>query len=313
MDQMIRIEISARDPETAVRELAAVGIGRQWSSRRTADEYSFRYSAVGDDEVTIRRSRVRGLLRGVVAPGDDLVVQWTTDGSVVIDATGTRFELRHDEPVLSPSDQEYVFVGTDQDQRVVHLGRAFVEVVAAERYGAAPGPLVFDRVHVVDEAALGPWRESLGALSRALRDGVESDAWAEAKQAAAEAFLTMFPPRLDALPAELSSPRNARLKSVVEYLHAHMRDSIAVADLADVAGLSVRSVQESFARVLGVSPLTYLREIRLDRVRDDLLALDPRTVTVGDVAHRWGFAHLGRFSAAYVDRFGEYPKQTLRR
>ncbi|MFJ3380242.1 helix-turn-helix domain-containing protein [Curtobacterium sp. NPDC090217] len=313
MDQMIRIEIAARDPESAIRELAAVDVGRQWSSRRTGDEYSFRYSAVGDDEVTIRRSRIRGLLRGLVPPGDDHVVRWTTDGSVVIDAAGARFELRHDEPVLSPSDREYVFVGTDHDQRLVHLGRAFVEIVAAERYGAASGPLVFDRVRVVDDAALGPWREALGALSRALRDGVESDAWVSAKHAAAEAFLTMFPPRLDALPAELSSPRNARLKSVVEYLHAHVRDSIAVADLADVAGLSVRSVQESFARVLGVSPLTYLREIRLDRVRDDLLALDPQSVTVGDVARRWGFAHLGRFSAAYVDRFGEYPKQTLRR
>ncbi|WP_349814825.1 helix-turn-helix domain-containing protein [Curtobacterium sp. MCJR17_043] len=72
-------------------------------------------------------------------------------------------------------------------------------------------------------------------------------------------------------------------------------------------------MQESFRRTLGVSPLTYLRQVRLDRVHDELLARDPRTASVGEVATRWGFAHLGRFSAAYAERFGEYPKQTLRR
>jgi len=34
---------------------------------------------------------------------------------------------------------------------------------------------------------------------------------------------------------------------------------------------------------------------------------------VAAVAERWGFAHLGRFSAAYFRRFGEYPKASLRR
>ncbi|MEG8037565.1 helix-turn-helix domain-containing protein [Sphingomonas sp. LR61] len=88
---------------------------------------------------------------------------------------------------------------------------------------------------------------------------------------------------------------------------------MTIADLAAVAGLSVRSVQESFRRVFDVSPLTYLQDVRLDRVRSELLALDPQVGAIGDVARRWGFAHLGRFSASYAARFGEYPKQTLRR
>jgi len=88
---------------------------------------------------------------------------------------------------------------------------------------------------------------------------------------------------------------------------------VTIADLAAVAGLSVRSVQESFRRVFDVSPLTYLRGVRLDRVRAELLELDPQAGVIGDVARRWGFAHLGRFSASYAERFGEYPKQTLRR
>jgi AraC-like DNA-binding protein len=36
-------------------------------------------------------------------------------------------------------------------------------------------------------------------------------------------------------------------------------------------------------------------------------------MTVAAVAHRWGFAHLGRFASAYRCRFGEPPSDTLRR
>jgi AraC-like DNA-binding protein len=311
--ELIRFEVAGRDPDSAARDLVAVDAGRQWTARRTGEQFSYRYTAVGDSEVTIRRSRMTGFVRGVVEPGEHYVVQWITAGSAAVDVAGERLELRTDEPSLYPTEQEFVFVGTDHDQRLVHLHRDLVREVAAGRYELGDGPLRFDQPRGVDEATLGRWHEALGALSRALRDGVESTAWAAAKRSAAEAFLGLFPPHVDALPAELSLPRNARLRAMVEYVHAHVREPVTVAELAAVAGLSVRSVQESFARVLGVSPLTYLREVRLDRVRQDLLDQDPQEVTVGDVAHRWGFAHLGRFSAVYLERFGEYPKQTLRR
>ncbi|WP_267420614.1 MULTISPECIES: AraC family transcriptional regulator [unclassified Curtobacterium] len=309
----VRIEVTGRDPESAVRDLTAVGAGRQWTSRRTGADYSYRYTAIGDGEVTIRRSRVQGFVRGVVDPGDDYVVQWVTAGSVVVDLDGERVESRRDVPTLYPTEQPFVVIGSDSDQRLVHLSRAMVHDVAVDHYDVGESPLRFDHHRAPDASALGRWGDALVSLSRALRDGVESRAWGDAKRAAAEAFLGLYPPRSEALPAELSLPRNARLRAMVEHVHAHVREPVTVGDLATVGELSVRSVQESFARVLGVSPLTYLREVRLERVRDDLLQQDPQSVTVGDVARRWGFAHLGRFSAAYYERFGEYPKQTLRR
>jgi transcriptional regulator GlxA family with amidase domain len=74
----------------------------------------------------------------------------------------------------------------------------------------------------------------------------------------------------------------------------------------------VRALQEGFARELGMPPLAYLRQVRLDRAWADLVQAEPTATTVAEVALRWGFAHLGRFSAAYSQRFGEYPKDTLR-
>jgi transcriptional regulator GlxA family with amidase domain len=59
--------------------------------------------------------------------------------------------------------------------------------------------------------------------------------------------------------------------------------------------------------------MTYLQSVRLDRAHESLRRADPTRLTVSAVAHRWGFAHLGRFASAYRLRFGEPPSETLRK
>jgi AraC-like DNA-binding protein len=310
----LRLEVAGTDPEAAVRDLAGVYAGKQWVARRTEGDFAYRYTAIGDTEVSMRRSRMTGSLRGGSAPGEDLVVHWITAGSGTQDIVRDRVPLRLDQPSLFPTERPFVFVAAEYDQQLVHLDRSFVRAVAAERYEVADRALRFDHLRQPDPEAVRAWRESLGSLARALRaGGPDSLVWHEAKHATAAAFLRLVPPQLDELPADLLHPRNARVRAAVEYIHAHPETPITISELAAVAGLSVRSVQESFQRTFGTSPLSYLRQVRLDRVREELLDCDPRQVSVGEVARRWGFAHLGRFSAVYAERFGEYPKQTLRR
>jgi AraC-like DNA-binding protein len=310
----VRFEVAGTDPDAAVRDLAGIYDGKQWLSRRTEGDFSYRYTAVGDSDVSMRRSTMNGFLRGASEPGDDLVVAWLTAGSGTPDMLRDRVPLRIGHPVLFPAHRGVVFFAADYDEQLVHLDRGFVRDVAAERFDVGSRDLRFDHLREADSLAVRNWRDALGTLARALREGgTDSLVWHEAKRQTVDAFLRVVPPQLDRLPAELLNPRQAKVRAAVEHIHAHAEEPITIADLAQVAGLSVRSVQESFRRVFGVSPLTYLRQVRLDRVHDELLALDPRSVSVGQVATRWGFAHLGRFSAAYAERFGEYPKQTLRR
>jgi transcriptional regulator GlxA family with amidase domain len=76
----------------------------------------------------------------------------------------------------------------------------------------------------------------------------------------------------------------------------------------------VRGLQDAFRRNLDASPADYLRRLRLDRVRQDLLAADPLSgATVAGIARRWGFVHLGRFAQTYRTAFGELPGSTLQR
>jgi transcriptional regulator GlxA family with amidase domain len=77
--------------------------------------------------------------------------------------------------------------------------------------------------------------------------------------------------------------------------------------------VSVRALQEGFQRALDTTPMRYLREVRLRRVREDLFAATPDVATVGAIVHRWGILNQGRFAGAYRKRFGEAPSETLRR
>ncbi|GAA4592547.1 AraC-like DNA-binding protein [Actinoplanes octamycinicus] len=112
-------------------------------------------------------------------------------------------------------------------------------------------------------------------------------------------------------PAAAGPPR--AIRRVLDTINAEPDRPFTVADLAREARMSVRSLQEGFRRHVGCTPMAYLQEVRLTRAHETLRHADPATVTVAAVAHRWGFAHLGRFASAYRARFGASPSETLRR
>jgi AraC-like DNA-binding protein len=111
-------------------------------------------------------------------------------------------------------------------------------------------------------------------------------------------------------PTRCGPPRAIRL--AVDAIQAEPERAFCVTDLAMIAGMSVRSLQEGFRRHVGMSPMAYLLQVRLARAHDSLLDEHPQRVTVAAVAHRWGFTHLGRFARAYRYRYGVSPSNTLR-
>jgi AraC-like DNA-binding protein len=97
------------------------------------------------------------------------------------------------------------------------------------------------------------------------------------------------------------------------YALEHTAEPLRIRELCEATGVSERTLQYAFKQVLGMSPVTYLNRLRLHRVRRTLRAADPEATTVTDVALRWGFWHVGDFSQAYKNCFGELPSDTLRR
>jgi AraC-like DNA-binding protein len=105
----------------------------------------------------------------------------------------------------------------------------------------------------------------------------------------------------------------AVIRVVEEYLEEHAHEPISIAQIAAHAGVSARSIQLSFQRFRGLSPMQLLKEIRLRRVRVELETKQLAGTQVSSTALNWGFTHLGRFSTDYKQRFGESPSMTLKR
>ncbi|RIX84172.1 helix-turn-helix domain-containing protein [Acidovorax cavernicola] len=112
------------------------------------------------------------------------------------------------------------------------------------------------------------------------------------------------------LPASTAARRHIVAKAR-EYMQAHADEPISVPDLCVATGVSRRSLQYAFEDVLHLSPVTYLRVMRLNRVRCEMQAC--REDTIGDIAARWGFWHLSRFAIDYARLFGELPSATRAR
>ena len=90
------------------------------------------------------------------------------------------------------------------------------------------------------------------------------------------------------------------------------RHPFALAELSDIAGVSVQALGACCRRHLDVSPGELLRAVRLARAHDELAAADAGETSVVAVASGWGFVDLGHFSADYVGRYRETPYLTLR-
>jgi AraC-like DNA-binding protein len=103
-----------------------------------------------------------------------------------------------------------------------------------------------------------------------------------------------------------------QLRTVEEFIRQSADQPHTLGELAAVGGVSARSLQSIFQKRRGYSPMEFLRRVRFDRVREELLHPTDGT-SVTSAASRWGFLHLGRFAVDYYARFGEKPSETLRR
>jgi len=109
-------------------------------------------------------------------------------------------------------------------------------------------------------------------------------------------------------------PAPSRLvATAVEIIESEAHLPLAVSTIAARSHGSVRSLQQAFRREMEMTPMTYLREVRLRRAHRALVESDPSVNTVASIAHQWGFTNLGRFAETHTARYGESPGVTLRR
>lgn len=116
--------------------------------------------------------------------------------------------------------------------------------------------------------------------------------------------------------SELASPVRAATPRLVaaaeQLLRGRAESRVTVPDIASELGVSVRCLQLGFRESRQTTLSAFLRQVRLEAAHRAPTEATP-SVSVTDVALQSGFAHMGRFNAAYKAAFSEPPHMTLRR
>jgi AraC-like DNA-binding protein len=97
-----------------------------------------------------------------------------------------------------------------------------------------------------------------------------------------------------------------------EFIRSRVGQPIALHEVADAAGCSVRSLQLGFRQFRDTTPAAAIRRARLEAARQ-VLALGEGAGTVTEIAYQYGFTNPGRFAGLYKETFGVSPAADLRR
>jgi AraC-like DNA-binding protein len=95
-----------------------------------------------------------------------------------------------------------------------------------------------------------------------------------------------------------------------EYIHENLGEPISVDDIAAAAYTSRRTLLRAFTEVLDDTPRSYVRRLRLHRIRHDLASDAERACSIALVANEWGISDIGRMAGRYRELFGELPSVT---
>ncbi len=103
------------------------------------------------------------------------------------------------------------------------------------------------------------------------------------------------------------------LDRVENYIKENLSDDLTLDQLVTVSETSASSLLRIFRLHRNTTPMRYVKQLRVEADHRALLVADPASVTVSDLATRYGFFQFGRFAADYKQVFGELPSETLNR
>ncbi|ALG10952.1 helix-turn-helix transcriptional regulator [Kibdelosporangium phytohabitans] len=203
-------------------------------------------------------------------------------------------------------------------QLLVRIGQSAVDQAVLARTAEMPRrPVRFDIALRADQPDVAAWLRLVSAFAdRSMSGLLDSSPLAAGhfQQMLVHGLLDVQANSLTpALAHDRGSLTTQALRQAVEFCERNADRPITVADMAAAAHTTVRTLQRAFRAEFDMSPLDYLRRRRLRHARADLAAIRAghATGTVTEVALRWGFTHLGRFSLLYRTTYGESPSETV--
>ncbi|QBE67006.1 helix-turn-helix domain-containing protein [Pseudoduganella lutea] len=193
----------------------------------------------------------------------------------------------------------------------------------ARRHGCAGALAALEGAEIlrVEPAARTACLRQLSALL----EGVGEEVWEEEgdpdaaateamQQGIVDTLLDMLgATRIEAAALKSQQRRHRIVAKARDYLFAHRHRAVTIPELCEHACVSRRTLQYCFDDVLGVSPVVYLRRLRLNAIRRMLLEEPPHGRGIGLLAGDWGIDNVSQFSSDYKKLFGKSPSAYARR
>ena len=303
------------DPDVASEIFREAYSTMRMQVRGTRPMFSVASTPVGT--ARLDRTIFRMALEGAADPFSDIyilgvrsgVVEYSIDGS---DETYGPGDMCFPVPLGVPWATRLENV----DSELVVLPQSLLDEAGAVEPGRAPVRLLSNRPHSA-AAAAQLWRTTEGVRAIA---AAEPDAepyplvMTAAARLLAASVLTAFPNTAHREPTftDRRDSHPTTLRRATTFIEANPDLDITVADIARAAHVSVRAIQVAFRRHLGITPMAYLRRVRLDAARAQLLdAVSGQGLTVTAVASRWGWARPSRFAADFRSAYGQHPYTLL--
>ncbi|WP_156298270.1 helix-turn-helix transcriptional regulator [Mycobacterium paragordonae] len=283
-----------------------------WRITSLTNGSSVTHQRFESEAVTVDEVLIEGRVGCEIRSTDAVVVVHPRAGSLTLAGDpGTRM----DTPVIAADGLPCAIQANTARFHVVRMDLRQLTQVAADKTGPLPQQIRFASCRPRSMAVSRTWAQALDYV-------IASYSYAEtARQplvvnAAAHllgaALLECFPSNMSDGQDLLRNPSvPPTLKGAISFIHRHAADGIGVNDVADALRMTSRAVQYLFRQHLDTTPTEYLRRVRLHRAHQELINSDRSTTTVSEVAHRWSFAHTGRFAALYRKTYGQSPHATL--
>jgi len=106
--------------------------------------------------------------------------------------------------------------------------------------------------------------------------------------------------------------RDSALKVAENYIATTDVGHLTIPELCAISRVSERTLEYAFQEHYGLTPKRYLLLHRMNNVRKQLRAANPKTSRIVDLARQNGFWHMSAFSTDYQNLFAELPSATLR-
>ncbi len=104
-------------------------------------------------------------------------------------------------------------------------------------------------------------------------------------------------------PADAAA-RHGQLARAVEYARVHFAEPLAVSELADVAAMSVRQLERTSRRLLGLTPKQLIMRFRLEAALGWMATTD---LPIAEIASRCGYYDQSAFSRHFRTTVGTSP------